>query len=270
MLTHTKHGYGYVTYALNTENTDYEKMAALFGLSVKATHRSKMPIAVIVNNKDNCRSDLHEIFDYVIGLPNKKVVHNMQWESDILTLSPFKETVKFECDMLCTSDISVWQHHFRNYDLCFTSKVMGFDQKYKNDIKYRKFLLDNKLPNVYNGLYYIRLTENNFRFMRACWSIFDNWKNELRQWRKYADYPPSTDFVFSIALAKCGMDNSADYTGLPTFIHNKLSICGEMKNFSVPNPNCFIIDGKRINYPFHYHHKDFCTDQLISKYKQHV
>ena len=113
-----KEQYGYLTYAINSDDTDYESIAHLWALSVKLTHKHCPPLAVIVKNKQKCRKSLYKVFDYVIELQSRDVVNNMQYECDILKLSPFKETVKFESDMLCTSDIMIWQKYFRLRDMC--------------------------------------------------------------------------------------------------------------------------------------------------------
>ena len=45
-----KQGIGYLTYALNTD-IDYEKCAVLWALSLRATQKNKIKIAVIVNTR---------------------------------------------------------------------------------------------------------------------------------------------------------------------------------------------------------------------------
>ena len=55
-----KQGIGYLTYALNTD-IDYEKCAVLWALSLRATQKNKIKIAVIVNDTQTCRKDLHSV-----------------------------------------------------------------------------------------------------------------------------------------------------------------------------------------------------------------
>ena len=51
-----KDGIGYFTFALNTD-VDYEKCAVLWALSLRATQKHPIKIAVIVNDKKSCRSN---------------------------------------------------------------------------------------------------------------------------------------------------------------------------------------------------------------------
>ena len=54
-----KKGVGFLTFALNTD-VDYETCALLWALSLRASHKSKIQIAVVVNDKNTCRSELHD------------------------------------------------------------------------------------------------------------------------------------------------------------------------------------------------------------------
>ena len=65
-----KNGIGYFTFAINTD-VDYEKCAILWALSLRATQKHKVQIAVVVNNANTCRKDLHDVFDFVISKPKR-------------------------------------------------------------------------------------------------------------------------------------------------------------------------------------------------------
>ena len=265
----SKEQYGYLTYALNSDDTDYESISYLWALSVKLTHKHCPSLAVVVKDKHKCRSSLHKVFDHVIELQPRDVVNNMQYECDILKLSPYKETVKFESDMLLTSDISIWQHHYRNYDLCFTSYVLNNRQEKANDKRYRTFIRKNLLPNVYSGLYYVRTTRSTVMLMKEVWRIFSDWHSEIKKYRLWEKHEPSTDFAMSMALNNLNFDNVCDKSPLPTFVHNKPAITGEMRYWSIPDPQSVIVNGQRLSYPWHYHDKHICTPELIARYKKH-
>lgn len=265
-----KQGLGYLTYALNTTEIDYEKCAVLWALSLRATQRNKIKIAVIVNDSTTCRKDLHTVCDYVVSKPKKTVVNEMHYEADLLNITPFKETIKMECDMLVPCDINVWLHTLRLQDLSITGHVVNHKNEIVDDCRYRQFIKTNGLSNVYNGLYYVRLTEQNVKFYRELDRVFQNWKNEIRKFRMWDRHEPSTDFAMSIALHNLNMNNCVLNTFLPTFVHNKRYCVGDWQYYSIPNPNNIIIDGEKIGLPWHYHNKSFATDTLISKYKHYV
>ena len=90
-----KQGVGFLTFALNTD-VDYEKCALLWALSLRASQKTKIQIAVVVNDHNTCNKQLHDVCDYVITVPKRNVVNNMQYECDLLNITPFKETIKME------------------------------------------------------------------------------------------------------------------------------------------------------------------------------
>ncbi len=273
-MSYNKEQYGYLTYALNSDDTDYESIAVLWALSVRLTHKHCPSLAVIVNNKSKCRKDMHDIFDHVIELKQRKVVNNMQYECDILALSPYKETVKFESDILCTSDILLWQKYFRLRDLCFTGHVRNFQQRKVNDAKYRKFLRLNGLPNVYQGLYYVRLTRQTDLFMKTADKVFRNWDKEIKNLRMFDRFAPSTDFAFSIALDKLDMNDCVSEHVVPSFIHVKETITDktdwEQITWSLIRNKYLVINGSQLTLPLHYFDKQFCNEALIERYKNAI
>jgi len=269
-----KEQYGYLTYALNSDDTDYESIAVLWALSVKLTHQHCPSLTVIVKDKQKCRKDLHQIFDHVVEIQSRDVVNNMQYECDILKLSPYKETVKFESDMLCTSDMMIWQKYFRLRSLCFTGHVCNFKQQPVNDLKYRKHLKTNLLPNVYQGLYYVRTTKETDKFMKTANTVFSNWDNEITNLRMFDKFEPSTDFAFSIALDKLGMNDCVSNDMFPSFIHVKPSIVEQtdwdLIYWSLIKNKYLVVNGTRISLPIHYFDKEFCTEKLITQYKNAI
>ena len=183
---------------------------------------------------------------------------------------PFKETIKMECDMLVPCDMSVWMHTFRLKDLYFTGHVIDHACDIANDSKYRKFIQANQLPNVYNGLYYVRMTEHTLQFFLEVDRIFNDWDREIRKHRLWERHEPSTDFAMAMALANMEFLDAVSNTHLPTFVHNKKYCVGDWQYHTVVDPTTIIVNGARIQYPWHYHDKSFATEHLISKYKQYV
>ena len=121
----------------------------------------------------------------------------------------------------------ICQKYFRLRDLCFTGHVCNFKQQKVNDAKYRKHLKTNLLPNVYQGLYYVRTTRQTDKFMKTANSVFANWDNEIKNLRMFDRFEPSTDFAFSIALDKLAMNNCVSNDVFPSFVHVKEGITKE-------------------------------------------
>jgi len=269
MHVNDKQGVGFLTYALNTD-IDYETCALLWALSVRATQKQPVKIAVVVNDKNTCRSELHDVCDHVITVPQRPVVNHMHYEADILKITPFKETIKMECDMLVPCDMSVWMHTFRLRDLTITGHVIDHKHGTADDTRYRQFIRVNALPNVYNGLYYVRVTQHTVKFFQELDRVFSNWHQEIRKYRLWERHEPSTDFAMAMALSNMHMDDCVSNTHLPTFVHNKRHCVGDWQYHSIPNPHTIIVNGTQISYPWHYHDKSMATEQLISKYKHDV
>ena len=264
-----KKGVGFLTYALNTD-VDYEKCALLWALSLRASHKNTIQIAVVVNDSQSCRSELHDVCNHVITVPQRTVVNNMQYEADLLNITPFKETIKMECDMLVPCDMTVWMHTLRNQDLYFTGHVIDHHLRTADDSRYRKFIHSNKLPNVYNGLYYARITKRTYKFFQELDRIFVNWHEEITKYRMWERHEPSTDFAIAMALNNMDWQDAVSNTHLPTFVHNKKHCVGKWRYHTVVDPTTIIVNGAKIDYPWHYHDKSLATEHLISKYTQYV
>ena len=172
--------------------------------------------------------------------------------------------------MLVPCDLSVWMHTFRLKDLTITGHVINHKHELATDQKYRQFVQTNKLPNVYNGLYYVRYTAENIKFYRELDRIFVDWKNEIKKYRLWERHAPSTDFAMSMALANLNMETCVVNTPLPTFIHNKKHCVGDWKHYTITNANTIIVNGTKLQYPWHYHDKNLASENLIFKYKQYV
>jgi hypothetical protein len=183
MNLNKKKGIGILTYALNNKDCNYENIAYLMALSYLATHKHKLPLAVVVNDRESCYKKLHDVFDHVISKKNIEVVNEMHHEAFLLHYTPFAETIKIESDMLFTSDTNHWIKHFRLWDICFTTKVYNFANVVADDKKYRKYITLNNLPNIYNGIMYTRFCKDTANFYRRVDYIFNNWNKVIKEFR---------------------------------------------------------------------------------------
>jgi len=274
----TKNGIGILTFALNSEHVDYEKLAYLMAISYIATNKHKLPLAVVVNDRKNCLQKLHNVFDHVITKKDFECVNAMHHESHLLDYTPFAETIKIESDMLLTGDIYHWIKHLRLMDLCFTNTIYGFDNQTCNDYFYRKYIYQNNLPNIYNGFMYVRYCEYTYNYFDKVNFIFHNWNDEKKNFRMFDNFEPSTDFAMAMA---CHYTNDiklgVNPTGVPGFIHAKPWVSHnnnlswhEYFNWSIVDPNTVIVEGVKAKWPIHYYSKDFCTDKIIQQYEQAI
>lgn len=156
---------GFVTLAFNTDSTDYLRLAYLQALNVKATQRVK-EFAVIVDQETLTQvTDRHRaVFDHVI--PTNRVEgagpYANEWHA--WWLSPYKETVKLESDLLFTRSIDHWWDAFRLHDVCLSHGCKTYQQTTGTNRKYRQVFDANQLPDTYNGLMYWRYSETSKQF----------------------------------------------------------------------------------------------------------
>ena len=278
MNLNKKKGIGILTYALNNKDCNYESIAYLMALSYLATHKHKLPLAVVVNDRESCYKKLHDVFDHVISKKNIDAVNEMHHEAFLLHYTPFAETIKIESDMLFTSDTNHWIKHFRLWNICFTTKVYDFANVVADDKKYRKYIILNNLPNIYNGIMYTRFCKETVNFYSRVDYIFTNWNKVIKQFRMFDKFPPSTDFAMAMA---CHDNNNINFgynpTGIPGFIHAKPWITHKSDNqwhqelqWSIPHPNTVIVNGIKADWPVHYYDKHFCTESLIKQYEKAI
>ena len=272
-----KKGFGIFTFALNSNETNYENLAYLMALSYKSTQQHPYPMAVVVNNKDKCLEKLHNVFDFVFSKNSKVLVNPQHIESNLFEYTPFAETLKVESDMLFTGDIAHWLPSMRMYDVCFTNQVYNFNNEPANDTHYRKFVLANLLPNVYNGISYFRYCQTSVDYLRHVDNTFTDWETIKKEFAKFNYFPPSTDFCMSVSCNFMPTKFGHNPTGIPGFIHAKPWITHKSNDpwydqvyWSIPRPDCVIIDGVQQVWPLHYYHKEFCTAQLIEQYETYL
>jgi len=266
---------GFLTIAANTAEVDYLQLAYLQALNIKATQRIKS-FAVIVDPATNQQIQEHhkQAFDYIIEAP-ASTVGPYGLEVQAFWLTPFKETVKLESDLLLTRSINHWWTAFRLRDVVLSTGCQTYLQQPATSRRYRKLFDDNNLPDVYNGLMYFRYSKTSADFFRKAAEIFTNWnivKNSLLNCR---DDHPTTDVVYALTAEIIGRE----FCTIPSmnfinFVHMKPAINGypESARFQDMYVTEFDHGMIRINninqyHPVHYHEKDFPTKEMYEYFR---
>ena len=236
---------GFVIMAQNTLATDYEFCAKQLEASIKHV----MPDA----NVTIITSDMLPHGD-TGGFTN-------DWQ--VYECSPYEYTIKLEADMFIPKDISYWWDVLEQHDIIVSSKIRNFKQEVSDIKMYRKFIVDNKLPDVYNAITYFKKSETAERFYNVVRDIFENWEQYKSILKCDVDEQASTDWVYAIACHIIG----AEKTTLPfdqmSMIHMKQYINNTLLEDWTTEFMYELDDtGLRVNtirqeYPFHYHIKKF-------------
>ena len=266
-----KEGKGFLTFAHNTEHTDYVQMAYLLALSVKRSCKNNK-FAVVVTKNTNLTLEQKKVFDHVIEIPETPKFYSecLAWD-----LTPFKETFKLESDMIVPRSIDHWWTACRAQPVVLTTNVRDYKGNISPNRSYRKFFDDNNLLDAYNGVMYFRYSLESKKFFDNAKRVFQNFtvlKNNVLKNCNYSH--PDTDVVFGITATTMDFECSIplDY---PTFTHMKGGINGWPLNMDwrdavqwhIDDQHNIYLGGIAQQYPFHYFQKDFCNKELIAHYE---
>jgi len=140
--------------------------------------------------------------------------------------SPYRQTIKLEADMLIASPIDHWWTMFEHRDVFVSTGCRDFYDQPVTTRRYRKFIDDNQLPDVYNAITYWRLSSTARDFFNLVRSIFENW-DEYKQLVKFPEDTPSTDFVYAMAAQIMGPELiTMPFASYPRIVHMKRYIIG--------------------------------------------
>ena len=257
---------GFVILAQNTNDVNYIKCAEILAKSIKRTMPDQN-VSLITSDKFKSK-----IFDKVIKLPYGDLDPTGRWKLindwQVYEASPYDQTIKIEADIFLPKSIEYWWEVLNIKDIVVSSTIRNFKQEVSDSRFYRKFIDDNKLPDVYNSLTYFKKSDTAEKFFKIVRNVFENW-NEWKEILKCnPDEEVSTDWAYSIACHILGVEN----TTLPEFkemsmIHMKQWINGlPTENWTDTLiyeilPHTIRINTYPQQYPFHYYIKNF-ADKL--------
>jgi hypothetical protein len=272
---------GFLTFAQNNSTTDYLRLAYCQALSIKATQKINSCAVIVDEETNKTVTETHrKVFDHIIVL-NDDDAANDEWklknEWKAWWITPYKETLKVESDILFTTNIDHWWVGMQQRELVLTSHVRDYEGSVATSRTYRKLFDDNLLPDVYNGIMYFRYGKTSMDFFIMARDIFQNWpmfRDELLI--NCRDEEPSTDVVFAIAAELVGANLcTLPSLSYPTFTHMKSAMQGwgtgvdwEETLYAQFDKEQLTVGFTRQLYPFHYQTKTFITDDTIKHYEQ--
>ena len=275
-MSQHKEQQGFVSFAINTPEVNYLELAYLQCLNIKATQQHNSYCVIVDPETEKLVTDQHRaVFDYVVA--TDAVLNPFEAEPSVWYLTPFKETIKLESDLLFTRSIDHWWTAFRLRDVCLSTDARSAEQVVTAYGRYRKAFQDNDLPNVYNGLMYFRYSMQAHSFFQTAANVFANW-NYVKRELKSVDSEASTDLVYAIVAKVLGEElvtmPSMDFIN---FVHMKSGFNGWSDARSWLDTVMHERDGDviRINnlnqyHPVHYYDKSYATRELIEYYEQRV
>jgi hypothetical protein len=179
-------------------------------------------------------------------------------------ISPYRQTIKLEADMIAASPVDHWWTLFETRDVVISSGARTFYDEPAVSRYYRKCFDANNLPDVYNAVTYWRLSPTAKEFFSLVRNIFENW-TEFCKLLKFPEETASTDVVYAMAAQIMGPDLVTLPPGLgPTIVHMKRYI-NPLQSNNWTKELVWETDPVRINtvvqWGFvHYYQKDWRCD----------
>ena len=282
-MSQHKEPQGFVTFAQNTAEVDYLELAYVQALNIKATQRnSRYAVIVDVLTRQSLKQKHYNTFDYIIDLPEDLNAPDSDWklanESQVFWLTPFKETVKLETDLLFTRSIDHWWPAFRSQDVFLSTGCRNYQQRISWSRKYRRVFDDNHLPDVYNGLMYFRFSQTAHKFFSLAQQLQANWNTVKHTLKNHREDQLTTDVLYALTAQIIGPElctvPSLDFVN---FTHMKPDINGLREDSSFTKEFVVEFDSGmiRINninqlHPLHYYEKDFVTAEMREWYESRV
>jgi len=274
---------GFLTIAQNSPTVDYLRLAYLQALNIKYTQKNNLYAVIVDSDTHKLITDQHRrVFDFVIELEEDQAQHqdwklSNEWQAFWLT--PFKETIKLESDLLFTRSIDHWWYALQQKDLVLSHGCKNYLQEPSLARKYRLTFDETDLPDVYNGLMYFRFSKTASDFFRLAKNIFSDWTSVRDQClTNCRDENPTTDVVYALAAEIVGRENctipSMDFVN---FVHMKPGIQNwsdsqSWQDYVISEFDSGMIRVNNINqyHPFHYQDKSFATQEIIEYYEQRI
>jgi hypothetical protein len=189
------------------------------------------------------------------------------WANDwqMFKVSPYRETIKLEADMIATGPVDHWWTLFELRDVVISQGCRTYQDEPATSRYYRKCFDANNLPDVYNAITYWRLSKTAQEFFDLVRNIFEHY-SEYSKLIKFAEKTPSTDLVYAMAATIMGPEQVTLPPGIgPTVVHMKRHIntlqCNDWTKELIWENDPFRINTIAQWGFVHYHQKEWSNEQ---------
>jgi hypothetical protein len=264
---------GHVFLAQNSK-TDYVFQAYMLALTIKKHNKRHNQTCLITN--DAVPDRYKHVFDNIIEIPWNDSAENNEWKIEnrwkIIHVSPFKENLVYDTDMLLMSSNDHWWDFLANKDVVLTSEVRTYRDKIVTSDFYRKAFTDNNLPNVYMGVHYFKKNRQSYEFYKWLEIITNNYnefydKFLIKSKQKFC----SMDINAALAVKFMGAEEQFLISGsIPSFTHMKPAVQGWAKTphkwqdiLMTSYDDNLIIGNYLQTGIFHYTEDDFLNSEIV-------
>lgn len=276
---------GYFTFAQNGRH-DYLRMAYGLALSLKATQSEVSDLAVAVTPGTDIPDHYKEVIDEIIEIPWGDQAAGSDWKLEnewkAFHITPYRNTIKLDCDMLFTQDHSRMWDIYETKDVWACTSIMDYRAKITTNDHYRKYFTENKLPNVYSAFTFFKESDTANELFTMMEHIYHNWEEFNKRYiDNYQDEGVNTDVAYALAIKLLGIeDEVTDPRGYPRFVHMKTKLQGWDRNIQedwIKQIGVNFTDDLELKiglysqrYPVHYYIKEFLTDEMIETYERYL
>ena len=277
-LSEFKEQCGYITVVQNNATTDYLELAYLQARSIKRTQTIKSYAVMVDEATKSQIQDKHlAVFDYVLDIPYGDAAKEDDWKLandwKVWCVTPFKETIKLDSDIVFTRDISHWWDLMRTKEVCIATNIRDYKGNISDARAYRRLFDENNLIDAYNGFTYFRYSRTSTEFYQTVKNIFENWPVFRDAVLKNCRHDkPATDEVYAIAAKLIGEERCYIPNSGIGFTHMKGAVNGMAINDTWTDKMYHQLDGDKLTagfyrqlYPFHIFDKA-CAEALSKKY----
>jgi hypothetical protein len=263
---------GFLTFALGEK---YVKLAYLQALSIKTSQKINNYAVVVDSTNEALAKQYHHVFDKILVINHSPSEWDMTQHYRAFALTPWRETVMLDADILFNESVDHWWPVLRNKDVCLTNQVFNFREELITSRKYRKLFDENLLPDVYAGVMYFRYSQFANEFFFLLREITNNWtwiandhliKNDDKRFR--------IDEAVALAARIMGKEHVTLPIPIPAFVHGKEGLwkLSEQQPWHeqlyVEYDDKLLVGHYPQRLPFHYHHKEWINDDIIRTYER--
>lgn len=268
---------GYFAMVQNSDTTDYLSLALLQAKTIKATQRiNQYAIGVDEYTRSLVTDEHRRYIDHIIDIPWGDAAQSQGWklanEWKAWWMTPFKETVKLDVDIVFTRDVSHWWDIMMLREVCIATRAYDYQGRTATSRAYRKLIDDNQLLDAYSGFTYFRYSRTSADFFQQVRLVFENWD----QYRDHvltrcAQDAATTDEAYAIAARIIGEERCYIPDSPMGFVHMKGAINGlpvgarwQDYLYHQWDGRTLMIGGYGQHYPVHYVDKGWGQELLKS------
>jgi hypothetical protein len=222
---------GYLLFAVNSDSTDYVKLAYACALSIKLTQPEGYNNVSIVAKNINDISIKHNIFDHMIEYQGPE---GMDVRSRGYDFTPYDETVLLDSDLLFLNKVDHYWEAVKDMEMLIATCPRNYrHQRFKYGY-YRKVFSNHQLDDVYSAWTYFKKTSNVKEFFDTVKLLTDNAGFTVKNLLPKAIMTTvPTDEAFALALKITDIDAIRPEWPFPSITHMK----GHVQGWHTPIEN---------------------------------